>query len=212
MLNLSRCIPLILACAVGPALAGDGLKIGAATAMSFGPQTNIRLNASVLNLSPADPWRLPALHQGSMQPAGAALLGDYYFSSADTVVGQPRTGFRASSGLIVHQSNVAVGDVAFSGRSAATFGLATPVHGTAFIGTATAADYSFSAVPYLGLGYSGVVEKTGWGYWADVGVVAQRPGGALRFGRDNSGAQGIDDVMRELRLSPMLQLGVNYAF
>ena len=211
MFTSSRFIPILLCCAVGPALAGEGLKVGAASAMWLGPQAGIRLNASVLSLSYADRWQLPGLQPESAQPAGAALIGDYYFSNTKPVAGQPLTGFRASSGLIVHQSNVAVADAVLSGRSAALFGLVTPVHSAAAIGTAAAANYGFAAVPYLGVGYNGVVAKTGWGYWADVGVTAQRTS-ALGFGSATSGAQGIDDVMRELRLSPMLQLGVNYAF
>ena len=45
-----------------------------------------------------------------------------------------------------------------------------------------------------------------------MGVVAQSPSQALGAGRMLGGAQGVDDLVRELRLSPMLQLGVNYSF
>ncbi|MBN8507319.1 MAG: hypothetical protein J0L57_01765, partial [Burkholderiales bacterium] len=67
-------------------------------------------------------------------------------------------------------------------------------------------------MPYLGLGYSGQLVQTGWGFWADVGLVVQSPGSALGLGRVVSGSQGVDDLIRELRLSPMLQLGVSYSF
>ena len=35
---------------------------------------------------------------------------------------------------------------------------------------------------------------------------------ALGMGRVLSGSQSAEDLMRELRMSPMLQLGVNYSF
>ena len=39
-------------------------------------------------------------------------------------------------------------------------------------------------------------------------LIAQSPGGVLRLGR----GQSLDDVVRELRLEPVLQLGVSYSF
>ena len=38
-------------------------------------------------------------------------------------------------------------------------------------------------MPYLGIGYSDYSLKTGWGFWADIGLVVQSPGGALGMGR-----------------------------
>jgi hypothetical protein len=75
-----------------------------------------------------------------------------------------------------------------------------------------AAGQGVSALPYVGIGYSDYSLKSGWGFWADIGLVVQNPGSAMGLGRTLSGAQGVDDLMRELQLSPMLQLGVNYAF
>jgi hypothetical protein len=36
----------------------------------------------------------------------------------------------------------------------------------------------------------------------------QNPGGVFGIGR----AQGFDDVLRDLRLAPLVQVGVNYSF
>jgi hypothetical protein len=69
-----------------------------------------------------------------------------------------------------------------------------------------------STVPYLGIGYSEVSLKTRWGFWADIGLVVQSPGSALGVGRVLSGTQGVDELMRELRMAPMVQLGVSYSF
>jgi hypothetical protein len=71
---------------------------------------------------------------------------------------------------------------------------------------------TYSTLPYVGLGYSGIHAKSGWGFWADVGLVVQNPGNMLGVGRVVSGSQSAEDLVRELRLSPLLQLGVNYSF
>lgn len=204
-----RYLPWMLSALLGP-VAAEGLKPVSAADLWFGPQSHIRLNAAVLPSSSSNLLLGAASGpEGASWPAGAALMGDYYFSGL-RIAGQPRTGFRASTGLIVRQSGVSLADVALSGRSAASFGIASPLNNAAAPGDPLS--YSFSTVPYLGFGYSGIVEKTGWGYWADVGVVAQSPANALGLGRVISGSQGIDDLVRDLRLSPMIQLGVKYSF
>lgn len=204
------CVPCVLVALLGSSAAAQGLKPGTAADLWFGPQSNIRLNAAVLPFSSSELLLVAAGdHDAAAQPAGAALLGDYYFSGLN-VVGQPRTGFRASSGLILRQAGVSLADIALAGRSTVSFGIGAPVNTTILLGDRSA--YAFSTVPYLGLGYSGAVDKTGWGYWADVGVVAQYPGNALELGRGLSAPQGIADPARDLRLSPMIQLGVKYSF
>jgi hypothetical protein len=125
----------------------------------------------------------------------------------------PRTGFRASSALFIRQPGVSLADVAWSSRSAASFGV--PLHLTlpsVAPGLGEPAAYSVTSMPYLGVGYTDYSLKSGWGFWADVGLVVQSPGNAAGLGRVLSGTQGVDDLMRELRLTPLLQLGVNYAF
>jgi hypothetical protein len=63
--------------------------------------------------------------------------------------------------------------------------------------------------PYLGVGYSGSSMRYGLNFSADLGLAAQNPG-AIRFGR--VGTSGLDDFARELRLMPVIQLGVSYRF
>ena len=43
---------------------------------------------------------------------------------------------------------------------------------------------------------------------ADFGFAARTPGSGLRV----NGTQALDDVLREFRLTPVLHLGVSYAF
>ena len=68
------------------------------------------------------------------------------------------------------------------------------------------------AAPYLGIGYTGLSSKGGWGFSADVGVVALSPRSTVKLGRVLGGTQSLDDVLRDMRLSPLLQLGVSYSF
>lgn len=71
------------------------------------------------------------------------------------------------------------------------------------------------ATPYVGLGYStGGVNADRWGGWglsADIGVQAVR-GSDLTLARALESPSAVGELIRELRLTPVLQLGVSYAF
>ena len=67
-------------------------------------------------------------------------------------------------------------------------------------------------LPYLGLGYTSVSVRAGWGFSADIGMVARQPSSAIKLGRVAGGGQALDEVLRELRLTPLLNLGVSYSF
>jgi hypothetical protein len=69
-----------------------------------------------------------------------------------------------------------------------------------------------AAMPYLGLGFTGSPWHGGLALTADLGLVAERPGAAGNVGRAVFGNQGLDGALRELRLSPVLQLGVSVQF
>jgi hypothetical protein len=72
---------------------------------------------------------------------------------------------------------------------------------------------SAESMPYLGLGYTRLASDRGWGFTADLGLVAQNTSQAVRLGRALLGQpQDLEDAVRGLRLSPMLQLGVRYSF
>lgn len=63
--------------------------------------------------------------------------------------------------------------------------------------------------PYLGVGYSGSSVRYGLNFSADLGLAAQNPA-AIRFGR--VGSTSLDEFARDLRLMPVIQLGVSYRF
>lgn len=125
-------------------------------------------------------------------PRRAALLGDY--DLGDFGLALPRTAgrFRATSGLL--------------------FGL-RPMGGPSSLAQPWAGiDMAPPSAPYIGLGYTGWVSKTGLSFSADVGLTADYPGGTWRFGRALLGNQGTDAALREIRLQPRLQLGMQYSY
>jgi len=194
-----------LAVLAGTSLAED-FKVDAGGGYWFGSETRLRLQAQ--------PLAAPALRLGQAaspslslrQPWAASVTGDYYFQSAALDGVQPRGGFRASSALLIREGGISLADVAMSSRS----GLSPGRPAGLLLGDAPA--YDISTLPYVGIGYSDLSLKSGWGFWADVGLVVQSPGSALGMGRVLWGNQGVDDLLRELRMAPMLQLGVNYSF
>jgi len=149
---------------------------------------------------------------GRFALSGATLLGDYYFTRSLPRLGD-NGGFRATSGVFLgHPSHsllsttpgARLGGRAFSIDQRTVGGLRLPVHGEA------APDAG--ATPYVGIGYTGLPSKGGWGFSADFGLVATSPGSAVKLGRMVSGNDSVDDALREMRLSPLLQLGVSYSF
>ena len=201
ILRLSALLALL--CAAGLAAADSGLKVGAPGGIWSDVQTKLRFSAAVMDTTtPQAGYPAMAVAQEYV-PLGASLGGDYYFST-DLAAGQPPSGFRASGALLIRQPGVSLADLAWQSR--ATTSLGTPLR------LSDPANQGISAMPYLGVGYSDYSLKTGWGFWADLGLVVQSPGNALGMTRVLSGSQSVDDLVRELRLSPMLQLGVNYSF
>ena len=143
---------------------------------------------------------------GAARPAlaSARLLGDYYFAQPSALDGRT-SGFRATSGLIVGPR---LGAWVSSDTSSA---LSIERRSFGLLPSTLDAVRTAQAVPYFGVGYSDRAAKGRWGFSADVGVMALNPSSGLRYGR-GAGAQSVDDVLRDLRLAPVLQLGASYAF
>lgn len=130
----------------------------------------------------SDPLRINSL----------SLMGDYY-------IGLPwlgtAGGLRATSGLMLGaRASLWSSPSSIDRRTALTSNLdGSPDHS--------------STVPYLGVGYTGLSSKGSWGLSADLGLMALNPRSAVRLG-----TQSLDDTMRDLRFSPLLQFGVSYSF
>lgn len=136
---------------------------------------------------------------------GVGLFGDYYFTRAKLSQGVSG-GFRATSGVLLGATaplwvTSALGSSGYSS-----------VARRSLLGPSFPGEAENSTLPYVGLGYSGLSLKGGWGFAADLGVMAVQPGTSVRLGRSYNNAPGSDELVRELRLSPVLQLGVSYTF
>jgi hypothetical protein len=130
----------------------------------------------------------------------AALLGDRYLLTHGTDAdARWRGGFRATSGLVAGGLGLA-GNVSLAPWSTQLQSLAEP-QGT-----------EPKVLPYVGLGYSGLAPKFGFSVSADLGLVARQFSGASGLGRALVGQQGLESALRQLDLSPMVRLGLNYSF
>jgi hypothetical protein len=67
-------------------------------------------------------------------------------------------------------------------------------------------------LPYMGLGYIPLGAQNNWGFWADLGILSLSPGKTVRLGRGLDSTQNLDDMVRELRNSPLIQFSVSYSF
>ncbi len=149
-------------------------------------------------------------YQGAgLKLGGLSLLGDYYFTKS--MLGSHSVGgFRATSGVLIGarsqywagRASLASGGGLSVGRPAVEPGLFGP----------DPANESVTA-PYLGVGYTGLSTRGGWSLSADLGVLALTPANAVRFGRlAGTATTPLDDQLRDMRLAPVLQLGVSYSF
>jgi hypothetical protein len=163
-------------------------------------QTRLGLSAAASPIDTGTRWQLIA----------GQLLSDYYWSGLRPAGVGRSGGFRATSGILLGPRSLALGTPALSSPQGAGLSLsqsAWPLPGTS---NALAPD-SWSALPYVAVGYSGISLRGGWGFTADVGLVGTT--GGLRAGRDGAlGSQGVDELLRELRLVPVLRVGAGYAF
>jgi hypothetical protein len=181
--------------------------------------------------SPSNPWprwqgRLLVSTESPLMQAGpmnfgnsglklgsASLLSDYYFARSIRGAGSAG-GFRATSGVFLgaRTSSSLLSSAPAQGLSGRAFNVDRRSIDGLRVGNSADAAADASAVPYLGLGYTGMAGKGGWGFSADLGVMALSPGSAVKLGRVFTGGQSLDDALRDMRLSPMLQLGVSYSF
>jgi len=154
--------------------------------------TQFQGRLSLGTASPSLRIEAPGFDTASLKLSSLSLMADYYLTPA---LQGSAGGLRATSGVL------------FGPRSSPWSGpgtgglfnvdrrmLPAVVDGSTDTGT----------TPYLGIGYTGLSVKGGWGFSADVGILAGRLGRNL--------GQSLDDQVRELRLAPVLQLGVSYSF
>ena len=206
MRNMAWMLAGALAVVSGAAIAADVDDLTTPSGQAHWARWQGRLSLG----APPAAWRAGATESAAPKLTSASVMGDYYFGRSLAGIGQPG-GFRASSGLITGPRGVlSTGQPGLTAGGSFSTGSRLLGQTTALYGAETTADNA--TLPYLGLGYTGLSVRGGWSFNADLGLVAQSPGNAVRLGRVFGGGQSLDDLVRDLRLAPLLQLGVSYAF
>jgi hypothetical protein len=196
-------LTLGLLAATPAALAQSGLRLidAAQPQQAAWPRWQARLGLAT-TASAIDPSTL-------WHASAGQLLGDYYWNGLRPAGVSRGGGFRATGGLLLGQRSLALGTPTLSSSQGVGLTLSRITRPSTGLGEAMSEPWS--AAPYIGIGYSGISLRGGWGFTADVGLAGTA--GGLRTRRDAAfGAQGAEDLLRELRLTPVLQLGASYAF
>ncbi|MEN9544726.1 MAG: hypothetical protein RLZZ598_1559 [Pseudomonadota bacterium] len=167
---------------------------------------------SLATRTPEDaPW---TVGDSTSRLLSASLMGDYYFSRSAFSHGG---GFRATGGVLLGTRNP-LWSGALGGTQLAPGLSADHRDHNRYSLTGFDSDSGDpTALPYIGVGYTGLFGKRpltglGWGFSADLGLMSLSPGSVVRLGNVLGGQQSVNELVRELQLSPMLHLGVSYAF
>jgi hypothetical protein len=165
-----------------------------------------------ISLGNAIPWQASLGRADAMglKVDSVSLVGDYYFSRS-LLGNRSGGGFRTTGGVFYGPRAQLTAARLSIGGSGNVLGLDRQMSGSPDgYGADAAADVA--TLPYLGVGYSGLSLKGGWSFNADLGMLALSTGNSVKFGRVVGGTQSLDDLLREMRLAPVLQLGVSYSF
>ena len=161
-----------------------------------------------VSIGTAADWR-PALgiqDHAVYRPSSLSLFGDSYRSPSPAGAFNAG-GMRATGGVILGPRSLALAGLPGAGTGG-SFSIGSRLFGAVPMPYSNDTTGDTAALPYLGVGYTGLSARNGWSFSADLGLVAQSPGSVVRLGR----GQSLDDVVRDLRLAPVLQLGVSYSF
>ena len=194
----TRRVAALAALVALPVLAQDGLVVPRVDWLW--PQVQARITVQTAALSPLSTTSFsPDASSAPLRGIQAGgLFGDYTFAS---------TGFgslRASGGLMLGNLG---GAPMRSAGSGGALGLSVLDGGSTFTPGVEA-----STLPYLGFGYSSPAIWRSLSLTADLGLVAGQPSALGGFGRALLGNQAMDAAVREMRLAPVLQFGLRYAF
>ncbi len=155
--------------------------------------------------------RLISANGEGLKVHGVRVLEDYFFL--------PNSGFRATGGMIGGSTTTPwlpsaspLGSARSLSLSVPRLGWGSPVTNTVdpLDGGSAATAH---AVPYVGAGFTSPSDDGAWRFSADLGLISRNPGTAGRFGKVlTNGLDSVDDVVRDLRLQPMVQVGLSYSF
>jgi hypothetical protein len=176
----------------------------------IGVQESVRSDTALPTARAGSAWNDPNL--GSSRQ-GLSLFGDYYLlQQGKTSMGSYSGGLRATGGLSVGAWGTPwVGVSADPAALQAGYASSRRSFSLQQLAGGGGADEATDSLPYLGVGYTGLQSLRGtgggWGFSADLGLMGLKPRSAVRLG-----AQSSSEPMRDLQLSPVLQVGVSYAF
>lgn len=184
--------------ATGLAIAGEGNGLK----WQDDSLTWARWQARLAVSQPAPLWRAGFADADSpgLKPRSLSVMGDYLFARSFSEDGRSSV-LRATSGLVVGPR-----PALWAGQPGGSAGSLSHDRGPFAEPRGEP-----GALPYVGVGYSGLGGRSGWSFSADFGLMALGAGNAVRLGRSGN-YQGIDELVRELRLTPVLQLGASYSF
>jgi len=152
--------------------------------------------------------QLSSLEGQGARLLSANLLGDYYLTGSG--LGGFAGGLRATGGLLMGSASLS--------QSSAGMALTRDFRQRMAVGQrsislllpeAPPAD-STASLSYLGIGYSGQSLRGGWGFSADLGLISTLSVGGMRLGLSRN--TGAEELLRDLRLKPVLQLGLSYSY
>lgn len=194
---------LLLASVFTPAQAADGLRPKLGLSQADWPRWQGRLQ---LNTSDRDATTPYGERRGSSpRLLSASLLGDYYLTGS-LLGSRVSGGLRATSGLLVGPTSLTLGGLS------APSGLSVSRQSMTLWGPGNDSADPNTTLPYIGIGYTGQSAQGTWGFKADFGLVGMGTSNSLRLGRNPSLARSLDDVLRDLRFTPVIQVGLSYAF
>lgn len=189
----------------------DGPKVRLSYALPLGGDTEVGLDKFRVRLGGLRVFESDLDGNVRSAPGDWSLLGDYYFRKSG--------GFRATGGLLHAERDRARAlemPVAAGAGDAGSAGVRSRPR--------LQLDARSLALPYIGMGYSEPAVRGNWGFFADVGMVMLKPKSSVKLGAASGGSwlsytdarrDGEVDLPRQLgdwRLSPVIQMGVSYAF
>lgn len=160
-------------------------------------QSGLRIDPEQINSFKARIHLVAADAGAGSRLLGAQLLGDYYPLDGGS-------GLRLSGGLLL-------GPASLLGTGLAP-GNSIPGLGFSQRSLRGSTDEPLLHQPYLGVGYSLASPRAGWGFSADLGYAVSGGGTGLRLSGPTAFAQSLDDSVRRLQWTPVLQVGLSYRF
>lgn len=149
-----------------------------------------------------DSFVLAQPNQGSgLRVRSMHILSDYYVEG----------GFRATAGIVQGSAGQSWWSSGGTGG-----GLNLSIQRLDTLGQGSASQNELQASPYVGAGYTNNLSVNGmpsaWRFNADLGLISVNSGNINRIGQVFQGERNLDDLVRELRLRPILKVSVGYSF